>query len=431
MTSFLTPYFKMCLKLMVRIRLKHACTTVGIIFILDFFGVFTHLFEVSFDDSFIYPYEGDIHEFIVALRQNQKPNVPPINDHNFTFIHDIKDKCIEPSFQTLRVVFLIKSAVENYNRRMAIRNSWGFEKRFSDVPLKTVFLLGTHINDNELLNKINFESLVYHDIVQADFLDTYYNNTIKTMMGFKWAVKYCANSKFYMFVDDDIYISVKNVLRFLRNPVLYPDYLKDTIKLNVEHLRNRFKRSGSNVTKNPFVQQNLLLNNYNETMNPKYVSENTNDKTIIMVKRNLESKNVKKRQVFDFELPDDVRLFAGFVFNSSPHRYKSSKWYVSLKEYPYNMWPPYITAGVYILSKEALMDMYYASMYTKYFRFDDIFLGIAARKVDIEPFHCDEFHFYKKDYTKYNYKYVISSHGYSNPDELLAVWNEQKAMGNA
>jgi hypothetical protein len=32
-------------------------------------------------------------------------------------------------------------------------------------------------------------------------------------------------SRFYMFVDDDYYVSTRNLLRFLRNPVNYPRYL--------------------------------------------------------------------------------------------------------------------------------------------------------------------------------------------------------------
>lgn len=139
----------------------------------------------------------------------------------------------------------------------------------------------------------------------------------------------------------------------------------------------------------------------------------------------------KKRQAFDFELPENVKLYAGHVLKSGPLRHKNSKWYVSLKEYPYDSWPPYVTAGAYILSKEAFLDMYYASLYTKHFRFDDIFLGLTAKKAGIEPYHCEEFYFYKKYYTKDNYKYVIASHGYDDPNELLKVWNEQKAMGNA
>ncbi|EFN69655.1 hypothetical protein EAG_11992 [Camponotus floridanus] len=61
----------------------------------------------------------------------------------------------------------------------------------------------------------------------------------------------------------------------------------------------------------------------------------------------------------------------------------------------------------------------------------DINRGLVAKKADILPFHCEEFHFYKKAYTKYSYKYVITSHGYEDPNELLQVWNEQKALGNA
>lgn len=95
------------------------------------------------------------------------------------------------------------------------------------------------------------------------------------------------------------------------------------------------------------------------------------------------------------------------------------------------MWPPYVTAGAYILSREALLDMYYASFYTKHFRFDDIYVGLLAYKVKIEPIHSDEFYFIKKPYNKVIYKYTVASHGYDNPEELLRVWTEQRSLGNA
>lgn len=232
MYCLLRPVFIKSLKLLSKIKLKHICFGVGLIFVFDFFGVFTHMFETSYDESFVYPYEGDIHEYITALRHNEKPSIAPINEYNYSFTYDLRDKCMEPGVHTFRIVILIKSAVENFHRRMAIRHSWGFEKRFSDVPIKIIFLLGKHYDDDELKTKVNTEAMKFQDIVQADFMDSYYNNTIKTMMGFKWAFKYCSNSKFYMFVDDDMYVSVKNVLRFLKNPTLYPDYLKDAIKFS-------------------------------------------------------------------------------------------------------------------------------------------------------------------------------------------------------
>jgi beta-1,3-galactosyltransferase / beta-1,3-N-acetylglucosaminyltransferase len=84
------------------------------------------------------------------------------------------------------------------------------------------------------------------------------------------------------------------------------------------------------------------------------------NESVEMVTRNLLNLNV--------ELPSDVKLYAGIVFNSAPHRHKSSRWYVPLEEYSYNKWPTYITAGVFLLSREALQEMYCASLYTKHFR---------------------------------------------------------------
>lgn len=440
--------------------------------LLDFFGAFTHFLEINYNSNFVYPYEGDVHEYVNALRHHRKPAMDPINEYNYTLIFDNKQKCIDPGYNSFRVVYVVKSAVEHFERRMAIRNSWGFEKRFFDVPSKTVFMLGVHTDDNELQIKVKGEAMKYKDIIQADVLDSYYNNTIKTMMSFKWLVKHCLNSKFYMFVDDDMYVSVKNVLRFIRNPANYPDYLKEPKKFAGAHKREvkdsdiQIESDIEDVTTkkniNIMSERDLCIHEslkktvvtdkvhhalkqdvYNEKV-PATVSvpitasrqgNNTDNRILKPTQRGIVNTkltpNRRKRQIFDFELPEDVRLYAGFVFVSSPHRHKSSKWYVPLSEYPYHLWPPYITAGAYILSREALLDMYYTSLYTKHFRFDDIFLGLVAKKADIEPFHCEEFHFYKKEYTKFNYKYVITSHGYGNPTELLNVWNEQKALGNA
>ncbi|XP_011646027.1 beta-1,3-galactosyltransferase brn [Pogonomyrmex barbatus] len=441
-------YCQRCRRITSKIKLGYVLFFFGTIALLEFFGAFVHLFEITYDENFVYPYEGNVHEFVNALRRNEKPEVKPINQYTYSFILKQPQKCKDDADDTLRLVYIVKSAIENFDRRIAIRNSWGNEKRFFDVPARTIFVVGTHPDDEEVEAKLKLEAAIYKDIVQADFVDSYYNNTIKTMMSFKWLVKYCSNSKFYMFVDDDIYVSVKNVATFIRNPANYPFYLMESRKVYSVHKRE-IKQSdlmdyvnfnNINVTYSSKINeisiQNLTIhkstnnsqknNIYNGRVgqnDEKYKVENEH-----LLRLNISTSNRVKRQL---ELPDD-RLFAGFVFTrSAPHRHKFSKWYVPLKEYPYHLWPPYVTAGAYILSKEALLDLYYTSFYTKHFRFDDIFLGLIAKKADIIPFHCEEFHFYKKAYTKYSYKYVITSHGYEDPNELLQVWNEQKALGNA
>jgi len=204
-----------------RPKLKYVTLFLVVNVISLFLGVFTHLFERDYYTSFEYPYNGHIHTSVLQLRYSQRPDIAPINSYNYEFITDCSEKCrSDGNMLPVRIVYMVKSAPEHRDRRKAIRFTWGYEHRFSDVIIRTVFFVGTTSSEN-LQRDIDHESVKYKDIVQANFKDTYFNNTIKTMMAMKWAVKFCSESKFYMFVDDDYYVSTKNVLRFIRNPAYY------------------------------------------------------------------------------------------------------------------------------------------------------------------------------------------------------------------
>ena len=75
----------------------------------------------------------------------------------------------EKHYEPLRVVYLVKSALKNFSQRRAIRQTWGYEGRFSDVPLRTVFLLGSDPEDVVLQGRVEEEDRMYGDIVQGDF----------------------------------------------------------------------------------------------------------------------------------------------------------------------------------------------------------------------------------------------------------------------
>lgn len=349
-----------------RFRIKYVVAVCLSLFVLDYFGAFTHYFEADFYKEFNYPLEGDVLKYADQVRQGKKPEVDPINLYNYTFTFNSRHKCWneeEEIFSVPKLVFIVKTALRNFNRRTAIRRSWGFERRFSDVLIKTVFMLGrTAEPDEELQLQIDEEHENFRDIVQADFVDAYFNNTIKTMMGMKWAVTHCPKGKFYMFVDDDYYVSAKNILRFIRNPLNYPEYLEEAD----ETLRKLARRlSNSDLTNNSVVDVNEMKNivqNVNSLNNKELV------KTIKKFINSEEQRPKNARQLLEMELPNDVKLFAGFVFNSAPHRHRSSKWHVSLEEYSWHMWPTYVTGGAFIMSREALHRMYFVSMYTKHFR---------------------------------------------------------------
>lgn len=332
-----------------------------------------HLYETDFE-LFEYPFDGDVSKYVMELRSNIEPSKQPINEYNYSYITESLQKCQD--LTPLRLIILVKSALQHFDQRYIIRRTWGYEKRFSDVEIRTVFLLGVG-NDPKIQAKIEREYLLYQDIIQVNFTDTYYNNTIKTMIGFKWIVTKCPHAKFYLFSDDDMYLSIKNLLRYIRHPTKYPDYLSD-VKSPMNEMLNRLRR-----------------------------------------------------QLVELDLPDDVRFYSGYVKQATPFRNVFSKFHMPLEEYKYDTYPLYATAGAYILSREALVDMYYTSLYTKHFRFDDVYLGILARKTNIMPYHSNYFNLFKVKYIPDNYKYLISSHGYQDPQELLKVWTEQKEIGNA
>lgn len=379
-----------------RFRVKLILSIVALLLLFNYFGVFTHMFELDFNADFSYPMVGDVRKFARQLRHGQRPDRPPINLYNYTFLETAEHKCAADdssaaTFIAPRLVFIIKSAMENVDQRNAIRSSWGFERRMSDVTIRTVFMLGTHNPhqpqpaDNEIQRLVEMEIDQYQDIVQADFHDSYYNNTIKIMMSFKWAIKYCPRSKFYMFVDDDFYISTKNVLRFVRNPVNYPEYLEEA-----DETLRKLARRLSNTDMLPVNDSAAHLDEVREALRAHQGQHTVNGrKHVDEIRQYIDGKQrkidnqiaddgggggggdtIKKgsRQLLEMELADDVKLFSGFVFSSWPHRHKSSKWYVPLEEYPWHMWPPYVTGGAFILSREALNELYYVSMFTKHFR---------------------------------------------------------------
>lgn len=343
--------------------------------ILNLFGVFEHPFEINYRD-FKYPLEGNVLKYAEQLRNNRTPDKSPINNYEYKFKWNPSHVCRSGNdFADIKLLFIIKSATGNFKNREAIRNTWGFERRFSDVEIRTVFVVGNS-KRHDIQKLIDVEAQNYEDVVQADFEDSYFNNTIKTMMGFKWAVENCPKSSFYSFIDDDYYVSAKNLLRFIKDPVNYPDYIQETddiIKKLSQNIDNKekfdeiaFKEiiNSKNVVHSIDTKKHLeFIKNSIEAQ--KLVASHSKNGEKMLTQEDADTINLN---LFDRELSPHVKLYAGYVVHSAPHRHKLSKWVISVNEYPYSMWPPYVTAGAFVLSKEALMTMHYVSKFTKHFR---------------------------------------------------------------
>lgn len=76
---------------------------------------------------------------------------------------------------------------QNYAKRSVLRNTWGNPLIIKDfLPegsrVKLIFILGMQPKEQMM---IDYEAEVYEDIVQANFVDHYRNNTYKALYHMK------------------------------------------------------------------------------------------------------------------------------------------------------------------------------------------------------------------------------------------------------
>jgi hypothetical protein len=254
--------------------------------------------------------------------------------------------------ESYRLILLVKSYPSNFERRDAIRRTWGYTKRFSDVSIKTVFLLGFEkdldaplserdekADTSKLDQEIEQEISKYKDIIQADFHDSEDNSTVKTLMGLRWLMESCPNFRFVLLVNDGMYVSVKNLLKFVRHPAEYPQYWeqqkeRDQEKINkilqeeenfkASNQHKLVKRALSTIDEDSSFSKSrrnkVLLNDLASDGDPKPHEISQQAKAPVIRKPT----KVWKNSPIDFQidLAEDVTFYAGHVLVGPTPRHK-------------------------------------------------------------------------------------------------------------
>ncbi|XP_072894828.1 beta-1,3-galactosyltransferase 5-like [Hemitrygon akajei] len=110
------------------------------------------------------------------------------------------------------LVLLVPSSPDEFEARSAIRQTWGSERRLGGARAVTYFLLG-HGRDRQ--DSIRREAAQHRDIIQGDFYDTYYNLTLKVLLGLEWICCYCRSPSFVMKTDTDTFVNTDYLLELL------------------------------------------------------------------------------------------------------------------------------------------------------------------------------------------------------------------------
>lgn len=156
----------------------------------------------------------------------------------------------------LKVVIMVHTAPSHFVNRLAIRKTWGNNSYYSDLgKVRTLFLLG-QVKNRSLQMEIDKEFKQFGDLVQGDFIDSYYNMTLKGVMGYKWLNERCKNAEVILKTDDDVIV---NMFTFLKT--FLPQFLSKPKHMACRRLHKsrieRKKNSKWYINNNLFRQQSF------------------------------------------------------------------------------------------------------------------------------------------------------------------------------
>ncbi|XP_029639057.1 beta-1,3-galactosyltransferase 1-like [Octopus sinensis] len=144
------------------------------------------------------------------------------NPHPYMYLINPSTLCVHKD--EVFLLILVRTIFSQFERRMAIRETWGDKKNFRNVSVVVAFLFGRD-QDLHLQPSIHRESEIYKDIIQEDFIDSYDNLTLKTVMAWKWARLYCLHATFVMVMNDEMFVDIFKLIPYLRQISLKSEYV--------------------------------------------------------------------------------------------------------------------------------------------------------------------------------------------------------------
>lgn len=196
---------------------------------------------------------------VVTIRTTANPTLYFYNDtsifnpnnHVFTYVTKNEPTCDRNVFLLIVVI----SSVSHWDRRQEIRQTWkkGAEKLSETV--RVVFLLGKQRETNvDIEEQLKQESEHYQDIILGNFIDSYFNLTLKSLSMINWMKSHCHQAQHLMKIDDDVTLVPKSRL--------------------IKILKYRKKKSGSNFIMGFKLNYHRNTNPYHKWYDPTSLNYN-------------------------------------------------------------------------------------------------------------------------------------------------------------
>ncbi|XP_059378371.1 N-acetyllactosaminide beta-1,3-N-acetylglucosaminyltransferase 2-like [Carassius carassius] len=166
-----------------------------------------------------YEINNIMHDY-ANLPIQMKNFVTTMHCRDYPLLIDPLDVCDAQAKKWAPVLLMaIKTQTANFDNREAIRKTWGRSGRIKTRGgrqrlVRRVFLLGSS-KDLQIEEKLHLESEKYGDIIQWDFMDTFFNLTLKDVLFWDWFARRCPHAHFIFKGDDDVFVRTPAVLDYL------------------------------------------------------------------------------------------------------------------------------------------------------------------------------------------------------------------------
>jgi beta-1,3-galactosyltransferase 1 len=110
-------------------------------------------------------------------------------------------------------LIFVFSRVDAFKQRDAIRKTWAKNMNLENSKTKILFALGSS-ESYSVQNRVIKEDDKHNDLIQWEFIDSYYNCTLKAIGILRWTLFYCKNVKFIMKTDEDILVNTLMLKKF-------------------------------------------------------------------------------------------------------------------------------------------------------------------------------------------------------------------------
>ena len=115
----------------------------------------------------------------------------------------------------IRLVMMVQSRPGNAAIRRTLRRTWA-RPAIQRLDVVLAFLVARTANAS-VQESIEREAAHFGDIVQANFVDHYNNLTLKSLATLEWVDTFCPRARFAFKADDDLFVSVDNLMRFIEH----------------------------------------------------------------------------------------------------------------------------------------------------------------------------------------------------------------------